>query len=346
MGMTARWAMSLVLAVAGIAPSMSEPGTDSDAELRAARWTELRHALFADRTVADGAAWMNIDAPARALDAALVPITMTIEGKRPIKSLYLIIDENPGPLAGHFIFGPQADPHSLKLRVRVNAYTYIHAVAETSDDQLYAVSRFVKAAGGCSAPAAGDEREALKDLGQIKLRLLRPFVPGQPMQARMMVRHPNFNGMQLDQVTRLYTPALFIRTIDVSYNDAEVMHLDSDISLSSDPVIDFGFAGYAFGGGSRRGKLRAGGGHGLGGGRLGNGLGGGLNNGLGRRLRNRQWGGVGLALKHGNGAGGQADRALFLEPMMTAHADAQRQRSNHEHLEHGCRVKRIGAYKS
>jgi sulfur-oxidizing protein SoxY len=66
-------------------------------------------------------------------------------------------------------------------------------------------------------------------------------VPGQPMQAQMLIRHPNFNGMQLDQVTRLYTPALFIRTIDVSYNDAAVMHLDSDISLSSDPVIDFGF---------------------------------------------------------------------------------------------------------
>jgi sulfur-oxidizing protein SoxY len=248
MGITARWAAPLLLAIAGIAsaqsvpaPAQTDPATDQDAAERAARWTELRHALFAGRTVGDGTAWMGIDAPARALDAALVPITLTIQGERPIKSLYLIIDENPGPLAGHFIFGPQADPHSLKLRVRVNAYTYIHAVAETSDGQLYSVARFVKAAGGCSAPAGGDEREALQDIGHIRLRLLRPFVPGRPMQAQMMIRHPNFNGMQLDQVTRLYTPALFIRTIDVSYNDAEVMHLDSDISLSSDPVIDFGF---------------------------------------------------------------------------------------------------------
>jgi sulfur-oxidizing protein SoxY len=47
--------------------------------------------------------------------------------------------------------------------------------------------------------------------------------------------------MQMNQVTHLYTPAMFIRSIDVSYDDAEVMHMDSDISLSSDPVIGFGF---------------------------------------------------------------------------------------------------------
>jgi sulfur-oxidizing protein SoxY len=34
---------------------------------------------------------------------------------------------------------------------------------------------------------------------------------------------------------------MFIRTIDVSYNGVPVMHMDSDISLSSNPVIGFGF---------------------------------------------------------------------------------------------------------
>jgi len=32
-----------------------------------------------------------------------------------------------------------------------------------------------------------------------------------------MVRHPNFNGMQMNQITRYYTPPLFIRTIDATY---------------------------------------------------------------------------------------------------------------------------------
>ena len=98
----------------------------------------------------------------------------------------------------------------------MNAYTYIHAVAETGEGQLYSVARFVKAAGGCSAPAPGDQELLLKDLGHIEVRLLQSFVPGKPMRAQMMIRHPNFNGMQMDQVTRMYTPAMFIRTVDVT----------------------------------------------------------------------------------------------------------------------------------
>lgn len=242
MGMTRVLPMALMLTVGWSAhAAQTAPAPDDEEADRATRWKDLQHAIFGDRPIQDGSAWMGIDAPARALDAALVPVNLTMQGDRPVKGIYLIIDDNPGPLAGHFTFGPQGDPHTLKLRVRVNAYTYIHAVAETRDNQLYSVARFVKAAGGCSAPAPGDQQQALQDLGHIKVRFLQPFVPGKPMEAQMMIRHPNFNGMQMDQMTRMYTPAMFIRTIDVSYNGAQVLHLDSDISLSSDPVINFDF---------------------------------------------------------------------------------------------------------
>lgn len=242
MGIDRKLWMPMVLLLGwGVSVAHAAPAPDDEEAARAARWKELQHAIFGDRTVQDGAGWMDIDAPVRALDAALVPIKLTVKGDKPIKGIYLVIDNNPGPLAGHFIFGPQGDPHSLKLRVRVNAYTYIHAVAETRDNQLYATARFVKAAGGCSAPAGADGQQAVQDIGHIKLRLMQPFVAGEPLEAQLMIRHPNFNGMQMDQTTRLYTPAMFIRTIDVSYDGAQVMHMDSDISLSSDPVISFGF---------------------------------------------------------------------------------------------------------
>jgi sulfur-oxidizing protein SoxY len=241
MGMIRGPWMPIALLAWAIGAAHAAPVPDDEETARAARWKELQQAIFGDRRIQDGAAWIDIDAPIRALDAALVPVNLTLKGDKPIKSVYLVIDANPGPLAGHFMFGPQADPHSLKLRVRVNAYTYIHAVAETSDGQLYSAARFVKAAGGCSAPVGADEQQAMQDIGHIKVRLMQPFAAGKPMQAQMMIRHPNFNGMQMNQATRLYTPAMFIRSIDVSYNGAQVMHLDSDISLSSDPVISFGF---------------------------------------------------------------------------------------------------------
>jgi len=231
----------------GLEALAQAPTPDAEEAARTARWHDLQLAIFGNRSIADGAGMIAIDAPARALDAALVPVQITVNeehrgaGSKAVKGIYLVIDNNPGPLAGHFTFGPQGDPRLLKLRVRVNAYTYIHAVAETGDNQLFSVARFVKAAGGCSAPAGGDEQQAVQDIGHIKLRLTEPYVAGKPMQAQLMIRHPNFNGMQMNQLTRMYTPAMFIRSIDVSYDGAQVMHMDSDISLSSDPVIGFEF---------------------------------------------------------------------------------------------------------
>jgi sulfur-oxidizing protein SoxY len=215
---------------------------DNEATARIARWTQVQRAVFADRQVLDGTSVLQLEAPQRALDPALVPLTITLKeaaiGGKPVKGVYVVIDNNPAPLAGHFVFGPAADPRVLKMRVRVDQYTDIHAVAEGADGKLYAVAKFVKASGGCSAPAGSEE---VRDLGRMKLHLIDAFAAGKPMQAQLMIRHPNFNGMQMDQLTRYYTPAHFIRTIDVNYGGGQVLHIDSDISLSTDPVIGFGF---------------------------------------------------------------------------------------------------------
>jgi len=229
--------LATITAVGCIAGAHAQDGDEAS---RAARWKQLQAAIFPHRQVLEAGGVVQLEAPPRALDAALVPLELRMAGSR-VKGVYLIIDENPAPLAAHFVFGPRADARSLKLRVRVDQYTNIHAIAETEDGQLHAATRYVKAAGGCSAPAGADDAEALKDVGRMKLRLLGPLELGKPMQAQLMIRHPNFNGMQMNQITRFVTPARFIRTIDASYDGGRIFHLDSDISLSTDPVITFGF---------------------------------------------------------------------------------------------------------
>ncbi|MDB6092065.1 MAG: sulfur oxidation protein SoxZ [Gammaproteobacteria bacterium] len=214
---------------------------DDDEAARASRWKDLQQAIFPGRPLKEESGVIQLDAPPRALDAALVPITIEMPGGKPVKGVYLVIDGNPSPLAAHFTFGPKADPRSLKLRVRVDQYTNMHAIAETQEGQLFVATKFVKAAGGCSAPAGADDTAALQDLGRMKLHLIGDFTAGKPEQAVLMVRHPNFNGMQMNQITRYYTPPRFIRTIDATYEGGSIFHLDSDISLSTDPVITFGF---------------------------------------------------------------------------------------------------------
>ena len=232
-----RFGFALTLFAAFAAPALA---TDDDAG-RAARWHDLQVSIFGDRTVEPGEEVVSLDAPKRALDAALVPITVTTALGSKVTGLYVVIDDNPGPLAAHVEFGPRGDPSQLTLRVRVNQYTLMHAVAETADGKLLGSERFVKAAGGCSAPVGANEAQSLAEIGRMKLRLDGAVKAGEVVDAQLMIRHPNYNGMQMDQLTRLYTPMRIVQHLEVTLNGERVLALEGDISLSTDPVIGFRF---------------------------------------------------------------------------------------------------------
>jgi len=212
----------------------------SEAE-RAARWSDLKHAIFGDRTVGDAANRVTIDAPARAEDAAVVPVAIRIaEALAPeIRGLYLVIDDNPSPLAAHFLLGPLADAREIATRVRVDDYTYLHAVAETADGRLYAAARFIKAAGGCSAPAGKDQALALERLGKMKVNFTERSKTDEPVRIKLLISHPNNSGLQMDQATRNYIPADFMQTLEVTYNGQSVFRLESDVAISEDPTFNF-----------------------------------------------------------------------------------------------------------
>ena len=208
------------------------------------RWNALRTMLFQDRPIHDGAEVLTLDAPYRAHDAAVVPIRIEPAfpqtGERHIRTVTLLIDENPLPVAGRFHFTPASGRAALSTRVRVNAYTHIRAIAETSDGELYMAKRFVKASGGCSAPAGKDPDAALARLGKMKLRQSEALVLGEPNLAQLLVSHPNHTGMQMDQITHHYVPAHFVNNIEVRYGDEPVLTIeDAGISMSEDPSIHF-----------------------------------------------------------------------------------------------------------
>ena len=114
--------------------------------------------------------------PPRAEDAALTPVTFSAklpEGdKRRVVKLTLVIDQNPVPLAAVFTLGEKAGDTRISTRVRVNSYTNARVVAELSDGSLHMATRYIKAAGGCSAPMVKSMDEAMATLGQMKFRIL------------------------------------------------------------------------------------------------------------------------------------------------------------------------------
>lgn len=236
-----RPSLVVVLVAAFCAGPAAAAGTSqADAE-REERWQAIAGYLFDDREILPTDSLITIEAPKRAQDAALVPITLTMPEKDRIKSVYLVIDDNPAPLAAHVTFGPAADPGRLHLRVRIDTYTNVHAIAETKDGKLFSTVAFVKASGGCSAPSGPSDAEAMKGMGEMRMKFADDIRREKPAEATLMIRHPNFNGMQMNQLTRLYTPPRYIDKVSVSYGDDAVLDIVGDISLSTNPALGFGF---------------------------------------------------------------------------------------------------------
>ena len=209
-------------------------------------WTGgLRQAYFGDRPITQSDDLIVLDVPKRAENAAIVPVSITARipqtHERFIKTIYLIIDKNPGALAGKFHFTPKSGRADLAFRVRIDAYSPVRAIAETNDGQLYMSRRFVKASGGCSAPAGSDLDAAMARLGKIKLKTHGEGQLAEPVSAQLMISHPNLNGLQMDQLTRLYAPAHFVRYVKVSFEGEEVFSAETGFGISENPSFRFFF---------------------------------------------------------------------------------------------------------
>src|ERR1700751_883592 len=179
-------------------------------------WPGRVQEISKNRPINDGNDVIAIQMPYRAEDAAIVPVTLRSklapDDSRRLQAITLVIDQNPAPMAARFELGPDANVTEISTRVRVNNYTDVHAVAELSDGQLYVAKTYVKASGGCSAPAAKNPEEASNHIGQMKYRQFARAEGSAEgtRDAQIMIGHPNNSGLQMDQVTQLYIPAFFI----------------------------------------------------------------------------------------------------------------------------------------
>jgi sulfur-oxidizing protein SoxY len=203
-------------------------------------WPALAKEIFQGRPLVDGSEVLAIEMPGRAEDAAIVPLTVRTtlapSESRRVKSYTIVIDENPAPLAAIFHIGPTAIVPEISTRVRVNAYTNVHAVAELTDGKLYVVETYVKASGGCSAPAVKAEKTGI---GEMRFRQFAKSPVSANNTAQIMIRHPNNSGLQMDQVTRLYVPAFFVQSMKIWQGNELLLAMDGSISISEDPNIRF-----------------------------------------------------------------------------------------------------------
>jgi len=195
-------------------------------------WEYLRAKYYGDKPmgVVDEA-YMSLEAPANTPDPAATPLTLKFadDDHRRIKRVRVFIDNNPSPLVATFDFASATPVTEINMRVRIDRFTSVRAIAETADGELEMRSSWVKASGGCSAPpsaAAGGV------LGEIRVRY-----SADAKTVQVGIRHPNASGFQIDPASGDSIPAHYISHIRVNAGASALLDADTGISLSENPGL-------------------------------------------------------------------------------------------------------------
>jgi sulfur-oxidizing protein SoxY len=194
-------------------------------------WELLRAKYYGDRPmgVVDDS-FMSLEVPGNTADPAATPLTLRFadDGQRRIKRVRVFIDNNPSPLVATLEFA-QTPLTEINLRVRIDRFTSVRAIAETADGGLEMRSSWVKASGGCSAPPSA---AAGGTLGEIRVR------PSADAKSVLVgIRHPNASGFQIDPRTGDPIPAHYIAHLRVSAGGSRLLDAETGISLSENPTL-------------------------------------------------------------------------------------------------------------
>ena len=215
------------------------PGAWADTEAPASgAWQNMRGHLYGTRDISElGDEVMSLEAPGSTPDPSATPVVVRfgreLAGK--VKQVRVIIDNNPSPLATTMTLQPGLPVDEIDLRVRIDRYTSVRAIAETQDGHLEMRSAWVNASGGCSAPPGAAQGGAL---GQIRFR-----PSGDDKALQISIRHPNNSGFQIDPRSGDPIPPHFISRIRLIANGHTVMDAETGISLSENPTLRIGTSG-------------------------------------------------------------------------------------------------------
>ncbi|MBL1319549.1 MAG: quinoprotein dehydrogenase-associated SoxYZ-like carrier [Methylophaga sp.] len=208
-------------------------------------WQQLKTVHFGQRIIHDNATdILFIEVPDKVEDAAIMPITIkSLAAQTPqyhIKTLTLIVDNNPQPYSAVFHLSPKLGAINISTRIRMDNFSNVRVIAEMNDDSLHMVKRFVVASGGCSAPASKDSEASISRLGKILLRTRKSAI-FKTTTVQVIISHPNSSGMQFDSQSRHFIPAHYVTNIDISFNDEMLINAELGITISEDPSIRFNF---------------------------------------------------------------------------------------------------------
>jgi len=217
----------LLFGIYGVASAGSDVQTPSSGA-----WEYLQRQFYPDRSlgVVD-ANFMSLEAPANTPDPAATPLTLHFGNAAigHIKQIRVIIDNNPSPVAATFDVASGARVAEIGLRVRIDRFTSVRAIAEATDGRFEMRSAWVNASGGCSAPPS---TLTAGTLGEIRFR------PSPDARSMLIsIRHPNNSGFQIDPRSGEPIASHYVSHLRFSSDGRTLLQADTGISLSENPTL-------------------------------------------------------------------------------------------------------------
>src|SRR5262245_30404057 len=198
--------------------------------------------MFGTRKVDATSGRVQLLVPLRAAYGASVPVN--IVSKLPqspslfVKRLYIVVDKNPSPVAAVIDLTTEVGQADLETRLRVDEYSHVRVISELSNGELHTDSRYVKVSGGCSAPT---NRDQLHNIGKTLLKTPEVVKLNAPTAADLQVVHPNDTGFELNNVTVMFIPPHFVRSIKVTYAERKILDAELDFSIAENRAFRFNF---------------------------------------------------------------------------------------------------------
>ncbi len=239
---TAHYQSPVFLLAALALAGWSAPSMASDS------WPSIRDELYGARVIHDGNANVVLTAPDRPENQMEVPVAVDAVFKdgRTVKSVTILVDENPTPVAAAFRFTQPRQQVGLAAKFRFDAVTGVRAIVEASDGELYMAERHVRFTGGqsaCSAPPNGSDEEIAARMGNTQLAVAgpKPNASNAPQRVKLDISHPNHTGMVKDQISLLYIPLRLLDHVAIKQSGKTVVEIDGSMSLSQDPSFEFDY---------------------------------------------------------------------------------------------------------
>jgi sulfur-oxidizing protein SoxY len=221
-------------------------------------WDDLRPVIYGQADMQSGDGVILLDVPYRTMSDSRTAFGVALtapEGQR-IESLAIILDDNPMPLSAELDLSAPQQSLSFRTFLRINGPTPYHVVARMDGGQIYVTEGFLKTSGegACSAPPVTNTELALSTLGDMEIAVgresasaagLLSALAGGQTDLTIDISHPSLSGMQRDQISLLFIPARYVRTLEIAVDGAPYATLTGSISLSENPQVILSIPGAA-----------------------------------------------------------------------------------------------------